>query len=84
MLPNCKQAAEQVSENIDKSLTGIPWFKFKLHLMMCTVCRRYNNQLELSVKTVESLGETKQPSEELRENVTRNYKEFHCHHKHDE
>ncbi len=84
MMPNCKQVAEQVSENIDQPLTGFRWFNFKLHLIMCAICRRYSNQLELSAKTVELLVETNQPSEELRENVTRSYKEIHCKHQHNE
>ncbi len=81
MLPNCKQVAEQVSENIDQPLTGVRWLKFKMHLLLCAYCRRYNQQLGIAVKTVGSPEVGDQPSEELRENVTRSYKEFHCKHK---
>lgn len=81
MLPNCKQIAEQVSENIDKPLTGTRWLKFKWHLLLCAYCRRYNKQLEISAKTVKALNGSVQPSEELRETVTKSYKEIHCNHK---
>ncbi len=83
MLPNCKQVAEQVSENIDQPLTGMRWLKFKWHLLLCAYCRRYNKQLVISSKTVESMGDELQPSQVLRENVTRSYQEIHCEHKHD-
>ena len=78
MLPDCKQVAEQVSENIDQPFTGTRWFKFKTHLFMCAICRRYNLQLGIAAKTVRSLKGSVQPSEELRENVTKTYKDLHC------
>jgi len=80
MLPNCKQVAEQVSEHIDQPLTGIRWLKFKLHLIMCAYCRLYDKQLGIATKTVSSIEECDQPSEELTENVTRTYKDIHCKH----
>ena len=78
MLPNCKQVAEQVSENIDQPLSGTRWLKFKIHLLMCAYCRRYNQQLGIAAKTVGSLDGSEQPSEELRESVTSTYKDIHC------
>lgn len=80
MLLNCKQVAEQVSEHIDQPLTGMRWLKFKLHLFLCAYCRRYDQQLGIAARTVGSLDESDQPSEELRENVTRTYKDIHCNH----
>jgi hypothetical protein len=82
MLLDCKQVAEQVSENIDQPLSGMRWLKFKWHLLLCTYCRRYDKQLAISSNMVGSLGEELQPSKELRENVTQSYQEIHCEHKH--
>ena len=81
MLPSCKQVAEHLSENIDKPLTGMKWFKMKLHLILCEVCRRYGEQLEISCHTVKRMAEENKPSEELTENVNKKFKEIHCENK---
>ena len=78
MLPNCKQVAEQLSEHIDQPLTGVRWVKMKLHLALCAYCRLYGKQLEISSKTVQSLEQQKQPSEELCNNAAKAFREMHC------
>lgn len=78
MLPNCKQISEQASENIDTPLTGMAWFKHKVHLLMCKHCGRYVNQLELSSETVRSLDNQVPPNEEVKKNVEEKYRELHC------
>lgn len=78
MLPNCKQIAEQVSENIDEPLTGIRWLKMKFHLLMCAYCRRYNNQIQISSDTVATICNETKPNEEVRIIVKKNFNEMHC------
>ncbi len=57
MLPNCKQVAEMLSEDLDQPISGFRRFKFKLHLVMCRYCRRYGEQLQLASETFERLVE---------------------------
>jgi predicted anti-sigma-YlaC factor YlaD len=76
MLPNCKQVAEQLSENIDQPLTGFKLFKFKLHLMMCSVCRLYGKHIHLSAQTIEAMHQHKLPSETLKKEVLAQYQQF--------
>ena len=77
MLPSCKQIAEQASENIDTPLSGIRWFKMKLHMLMCVFCRRYNEQMILSSKTIRTMGEETVENEQVRERVAECYHEIH-------
>ncbi len=78
MLPNCKQIAEQASENIDEPLTGMAWFKHKVHVLMCKHCARYVNQMELSSKTVSSLDEQITPNQDVKKHVEEKYRDIHC------
>ncbi len=78
VLPSCKQVAEQVSENIDRPLTGMRWLKMKLHLLMCNYCRRYNEQITLTVKTLKDLEPEQKPSKTLEKNVKESYHTIHC------
>ena len=82
MLPSCKEVAEQVSQNIDEPLTGSKWLKLKFHLLICAYCRRYGDQMALSSKTVESLGQNNQPSDEQCQKAEKTFKDVHCEHKH--
>lgn len=52
MLPSCKEVAQLASDNLDTPLKGNRWLKMKLHLLMCTYCRRYNKQMGITQKTV--------------------------------
>lgn len=78
MLPNCKQVAEQASENIDQPLTGIRWLKMKIHLLMCAYCNRYNKQIQISSNMVSSICQESQPNEDVRINVKKTFDEMHC------
>ena len=78
MLPNCKQVAEQVSENIDQPLTGTRWLKMKFHLLMCAYCRRYNKQIQISSDTVSTICNEAKPNEEVRINVKKTFDKIHC------
>ncbi len=78
MLPNCKQVAEQASENLDTPLTGMAWLKLKIHLLMCKHCGRYVDQLALSSETVAALDNDVEPNESVKATVEEQYRELHC------
>ena len=77
MLPTCRQVAEQLSENIDKPLTGMRWLKLKLHLLMCAYFRRYGKQIDLSAKTVKLTEKPIEPNEALKQRLLQHYRDCH-------
>lgn len=45
---NCKQVATLASDYLDKNTnTGLNW-KIRMHLMMCSHCRRFYRQLKIT------------------------------------
>ncbi len=77
MLPTCKQATEQLSENIDHNIRGFKLFKLKLHLMMCRLCRRYDKQINLSAQTINLVEPSIKPSDSLKAKVLHDYRGIH-------
>ena len=52
MMPSCKDITEHSSDYLDRNL---PWWKrpgYWLHLAMCVHCRRYVEQLKLTIATI--------------------------------
>jgi hypothetical protein len=43
--PNCKQASRLQSEAFDRKLPFTQRFGLRIHLLLCTWCRRYGQQL---------------------------------------
>ncbi len=78
MSPSCKQVAEQLSENIDEPLTGMKWIKLKVHLMMCSYCRLYGKQIEITNNTMKCVEPDLQPNEETRRKVENSFRELHA------
>lgn len=61
-MPSCKDLTEHASEYVDRA---IPWWKrpgYWLHLAMCVHCRRYIDQLKLTIKTIGKSAEATPPS----------------------
>jgi Putative zinc-finger len=47
MMPPCKEIAALVSENMDRQLPLRQRLLIRFHVMMCSLCRRYEKQLHL-------------------------------------
>ncbi len=82
MLPSCKEVSQLASENIDTPIKGNRWLKMKLHLIMCTYCRRYNKQMGLTQETICQMEthdhiESESSKKQIYEQVEKNYKENH-------
>jgi hypothetical protein len=61
MMPSCKDVTEHSSDYLDHNL---PWWKrpgYWLHLVMCVHCRRYIEQLSLTIKTIGKSSEATPP-----------------------
>ena len=57
LMPSCKDITKHSSDYLDRQL---PWWEragYWMHLMMCVHCRRYLEQLKLTIMT---LGQTKE------------------------
>jgi predicted anti-sigma-YlaC factor YlaD len=42
---NCKQTSQLVSQSLDRRLTMRERFAVRIHLLMCTYCKRFSQQL---------------------------------------
>jgi hypothetical protein len=42
---SCKQASQIISQSLDRQLTWTERFNLRLHLLMCTYCARFRQQL---------------------------------------
>jgi predicted anti-sigma-YlaC factor YlaD len=62
MMPSCKEITEKSSDYLEHNL---PWWKrpgYWLHLAMCVHCRRYIDQLSLTIKTIRKSADATPPS----------------------
>lgn len=73
---NCKQVASLASDYLDKNTnTGMNW-KIRMHLMMCSHCRRFFRQLKITNTVTRSvLSEASEKSEENVDELLRRIKE---------
>lgn len=46
-MPTCKQASKLISMSLDRPLSWSEKVQLKLHLLICTPCRRFKKQLKL-------------------------------------
>lgn len=75
LIPSCREVAEQLSENMDNPVTGLRWLRLKLHLFICKNCRRYENQMELTSKTINQMGIDKKPSDDLKQRMMEQFRQ---------
>ncbi len=52
---SCKDINNLASDHIDNHLSPLLKMKVKMHLLMCHKCRRFVNQLSLTVDTLKNL-----------------------------
>jgi hypothetical protein len=51
----CEQLAELVTDYIECWLPMRQRLRFRLHIILCSACRRYLNQMRLTIRTLKSL-----------------------------
>jgi len=56
---SCKDITEKASDYLDKDLPFFTRLKVKMHLQICKHCKRYVEQLQL---TIQALGKLKKSS----------------------
>ncbi len=52
---SCKEVAQQASDYIDQQYSWRQRMAFRLHLCICSNCRRYINQLRSSIESLKLL-----------------------------
>ncbi len=45
--PTCREVHQLVSERMDRELTLVERGRVKVHLMVCTACTRFDEQMQL-------------------------------------
>lgn len=76
MMINCRQAAEQLSENLDEPMVGFARLKLKLHLLLCKYCRNYGKQMLITTQTIKLHHSKAQPSQQLTQALVENYQQY--------
>ncbi len=54
----CKEASLLASKKLDKKLTWKENFNFKLHVMMCDLCRRYAKEIKKLHNIMQKAGKS--------------------------
>ncbi|MDQ6992222.1 MAG: hypothetical protein Q9M31_02010 [Mariprofundus sp.] len=53
---SCKQASRMASDALDRKLTWSEFFHLKLHLMMCGMCRGFNQNIHLLESALKNIN----------------------------
>ena len=60
---NCKDTSSVISEMMDHSVSFTKFWRAKIHLAMCSVCRYYKTQLEILTRLTDELSDENSPIE---------------------
>jgi predicted anti-sigma-YlaC factor YlaD len=61
---SCKDITEKANEYIDDELPFMKRLSVQMHLFICKNCRRYMDQLHITIQTLGRLNKTEPVSEE--------------------
>lgn len=53
---NCRDVTERATEYLEGTLSWKARLQFRLHLALCRFCRRYVEQLRLTIRALGDLG----------------------------
>ncbi|MGD8884714.1 MAG: zf-HC2 domain-containing protein [Gammaproteobacteria bacterium] len=72
---SCKEITENANSYLDKELPFFTRMKVKLHLKMCVHCRRYVDQLQMTIEALKSMKPDDAVSDEVVDNIVRSMKD---------
>ena len=55
MIISCKDASQLISKSLDQRLSFFERLKLRLHLLICDVCTRFNQQLYMLQSAIKKL-----------------------------
>lgn len=58
LMPSCKDIAEHASHYVDRHMPLHKRLGFMLHIFICVDCRRYIQQLKLTIATIATIGKS--------------------------
>ena len=61
---SCKDICEKSTEHLEGSLSLVTRLQLRLHLLICSACRRFYRQFKLTIGTASQLGEIDQPTDD--------------------
>lgn len=53
--PTCKEVHRLTSESMDRELTLVERARVRMHLLVCTACRNFNDQMGLIRKAMQRM-----------------------------
>jgi len=56
MMDKCEKVAEQASDYLDQNMSFSKRLKMRAHLMMCSHCRQFVRQFEITIGAIKCLG----------------------------
>jgi hypothetical protein len=62
---NCQQASQMISQSLDRRLTWRERFNLRLHLLICTYCSRFSQQLITLRSAFKRIGEQIEQDENI-------------------
>ncbi|MGD8558967.1 MAG: zf-HC2 domain-containing protein [Gammaproteobacteria bacterium] len=72
---SCKEITENANSYLDRELPFFTRMKVKLHLKMCVHCRRYVDQLQMTIEALKSMKPDDAVSDEVVDNIVRSMKD---------
>jgi predicted anti-sigma-YlaC factor YlaD len=78
---SCKEITENANSYLDRELTFFTRMKVKMHLILCENCRRYMDQLQLTIQSLSNFRRDDTVSDDIVDKVVRSMKE--CEHQSD-
>lgn len=61
LMPSCKDITEDASDYLDRHMPLQKRLRFMLHIFICVHCRRYLQQLKLTIATIKNAPEAAVP-----------------------
>jgi len=74
MMFSCKEITEKASEYLDQELPFFTRLKVRMHLQICVHCKRYMDQLQITIKTLSKMRNTDPVDESTVDQVVENIK----------
>ena len=72
---SCKDITEHASAYLDKEISITTRFSMRLHLYMCMHCRRYMDQLQITIQTLGRMNTGKPVDKETEDNLVARFKQ---------
>lgn len=77
---SCKDVTDEANAYIDDELPFMKRLSVRMHLFICKNCRRYMNQLNVTIQTLGRMNKSEPVSEQLNQELVKCFKKEHPSH----